>query len=864
MYVHLPFRRRHPLRLWRRLVVTLAVTTGMFSIQAQADSGVGIDSRYATKLDPAAGAMIRGCDPFGTSWLTDGVRRTPTGNLLSCPPPTVEPNSLGDWLYYGTLQFGYMSANSDARNMGWGRFVDWSEGGILGLLNLTFERPDDGSYANVRATRLSSDDQYYQALFGRTGSFKVRAFLRDSPNIVSINAKPLWNGVGTDSLTLPGSLTAGASTPTQVTAALDATSKRRLSVKRTKMGADFSMFLTDKWTAYANVANEQRKGSRPYGGSFFFNYPFPDNGGILETTKPIEDTTINFGAGTRYSGETWRMDLVYSGSLYRNDHSRYTFQSPFELYSVVPGAVAAPLYQGQMSTEPDNDYHNIKATLTRKLPMNGEFSLTGSAGRMSQNGVISTPVDCQGVLGIGLNGSLELGSQNPYLFDCANWNTTSALSRRSADMRIDTTLVDARIVLQPISNVTVRSSFRFNRANYHGVYTAYNPLTGDYGYIAENGSQGSVVPDEMGLFNPLTAASILTRIRSLPIDQQTIEGTLGADWRPNIKNTLGATYTFNRYEPTNREREKVDDNSIKLTWVNRTLDWVTLRANYMYLRQSGSRYDYDPYMSIYSSSLSGYVPPSGGTPSHTVEAMRKYDLSSRDQNKTSLMVTTMPRTDMTLSLSLRGDWNSYDAEIGRQSYNTYGTTLQWEWQPAPLTNLSVYGAWDKSRLHLANVQDQQAGAGVDPTLGGPNYALDGTWDLHNKQQNYYAGATVDHTIGRVRLDANWNYIHSRGRDNYSYAGPSALAYPDIAGAGPGNGRFPSMIYRVQSLMVGATVPITKRVSVRVFDYFEFGKISDWHYQGFDTNRVYDHRVYTDGGPENYKSNVFGVLVNLQI
>src|SRR5690606_13804325 len=159
----------------------------------------------------------------------------------------------------------------------------------------------------------------------------------------------------------------------------------------------------------------------------------------------------------------------------------------------------------------------------------------------------------------------------------------------------------------------------------------------------------SVVPGEVGLFNPLTAASVLTRIRNLPIDQQTLEGTLGADWRPNIKNTLGATYTFNRYEPSNRERRQVDDNSIKLTWVNRTLEWATLRANYMYLRQNGNRYDYDPYTFIYSSSLSGYVPPSGGIPSHTVEAMRKYDLSSRDQNKASLMVTTMPRTDMTLS-----------------------------------------------------------------------------------------------------------------------------------------------------------------------------------------------------------------------
>ena len=92
-----------------------------------------------------------------------------------------------------------------------------------------------------------------------------------------------------------------------------------------------------------------------------------------------------------------------------------------------------------MAMEPDNDYNNLRATFTRKLPMNGELSLTASGGRMSQDDTLIAPINCQGVFGIDLDGS-GLGPQNPFLFNCADWNTPDALSRKNADMSIDTTL----------------------------------------------------------------------------------------------------------------------------------------------------------------------------------------------------------------------------------------------------------------------------------------------------------------------------------------------------------------------------------------------------------------------------------------
>ena len=52
--------------------------------------------------------------------------------------------------------------------------------------------------------------------------------------------------------------------------------------------------------------------------------------------------------------------------------------------------------------------------------------------------------------------------------------------------------------------------------------------------------------------------------------------------------------------------------------------------------------------------------------------------------------------------------------------------------------------------------------------------------------------------------------------------------------------------------------------MRLFDYYEIGRIDDWHYAGFDQGLVAGDRVYTDAGPQSYKENLIGVLFNINL
>jgi Putative outer membrane beta-barrel porin, MtrB/PioB len=846
-----------PVRCTLALAVSLALCGA-----AQADSGTSVGLRGGNELLANQGGGAAAADPRGSSWLRPGQRRSPSGNLYACPLEAPELQDLGDWRYAGHVQFGYLSTGIDDSNALWNRYVAWDSGLVLGLLEIALRRPADGSYVDVRASRISSDDQFLQAAFGRAGSYKVQALLREMPNITAGDARSIWSGVGGNNLILLPGLVPGGSSSAQVAAVAAGVPGRNLTVTRSKTGLSLDAWLSPRWSAYGALSEEQRRGARPFGGAFFYNFIYTGNAGVLETPRPVDDSTININGGLRFAGNRWRMDLGYTGSFYRDRYLRLDFQSPFTLTPTRPNATSAPVYQGQFALEPDNDYHNLRATLTRRLPWNGELSLTASGGRMRQDDDLIAPVNCQGSFGVDTTGSGVPGGANRFLYNCADWNTPASLSRRSADMQIDTLLFDGRFTLQPSDAWLLRGGLTFNREDYRNTYLAYNPLTGDYGYITENGAAASIQAGAVGTWNPQTSPSVITRVRSLPLDQQTTAANLGADWRLSPRNTLSLTWLTERDEPTHRERTRVDRDTLKLGFSSRALDWLTLRASYAWLEQDGGPYDYSPYDSAYSVSLPGFVAPTGGIPAFTVDALRKYDLADRREHKLDFIATAALGDNMTLGLNLRGDWNDYGAQIGRQAYDREGASLQWDWQPSTRTQASAYYGYDRARLRMAAVADLVFGP--DASLGGPDYPDEARWWAYDKQRNRNAGATLRHDFGGLRLDMGWNRIDARGLTSYRYNSPVALAYFADGIGVPPEGQFPLMRYRVDALTVGLDIPLSRRFSLRLFDYIERGRIADWHYEGLEQSRVIDHRVYIDGGPQSYTSNLVGLLLDIRL
>jgi hypothetical protein len=227
------------------------------------------------------------------------------------------------------------------------------------------------------------------------------------------------------------------------------------------------------------------------------------------------------------------------------------------------------------------------------------------------------------------------------------------------------------------------------------------------------------------------------------------------------------------------------------------------------------------------------------------------------------MSTIAPRDDLTITASFRGDWNTYPTLIGRQGYNTLAAQVSAEWVPTPTDSVTAYIGYDRSALSIASVSGGGVNVPLCGDLGSACYPLANRWGESDHERNYSAGATVRHRIDRATFDLAWTYIYSRGLVNYTAASPGALVFPsDFATIGSG---FPANTYRVNSVTVGATVQLAERVSLRVFDSYEIGRIADWHYAGFTQGLVVGgNNAYTDGGPQSYTQNLFGVLLNVKL
>jgi Putative outer membrane beta-barrel porin, MtrB/PioB len=840
---------------------------------AWADSGVGVDTWRGNTLDPTGGKALERCDEDGTSWLSPLEHRSPTGNLYDCPwePPLVR--ALGDWEHYGVLELGYVNTGND-RFASYNRYSDWKANQAVGSLDLHFERPSDGTYAEVRGSRIDDDDQYYQAVYGQAGAYKVQAFIRDMPDILSTDARPIWNGVGSNNLTLPRSLTPGESTPAQVAAVSAATPVRTLGVTRKKEGLDLSTYLTPHWTAYLDVTHERRGGDRPYGGPFGEDWPGVNGGtgAILETVEPIDDATINLNTGARYAGSLWRADFGYSGSYYRDEYLSYSFQQPFFIpSSAAAGQIAPPLAIGQMSTPPNNDYHNLHGTLTRLTPMNGEVSLTVSEVLMTQRDTLIAPTNCQGYLGYGTPspgntqlGPQNVGAQNPNLVPCSQWNTAAALSQSAADVGMHNTLAQMTLVLRPRSDLDINGGLKFYRQDYLNDYLSYNPSNGDYGYIGENGAYLHEYGYPLAFLSstfPANATIDDDRVRPYQLSMDETAAYGGATWKISERERLGLVYTYDDYRPTGRERDHVDDNTIKLAWVDKTLPWLTFRANYTFLLQTGSLYGNDAYDYAFLAAVPGFAQayPNFVVPPDTVSQLRVYDIANRSENKADLMGTIAVRDDLTISASIRGDWNTYPAQLGRQGYDTHAAQISAEWAPAADDSFSAYIGYDDSTLHQAAVTSSQTAPCAN--LGCPYYPSANQWWSTEGERDYSAGLTARHRIDRTTFDLAWSYIYSRGTINYSAASAGAFEYPDEFSP---TGSFPAMTYRVSSVTAGATIQLSERASLRIFDKYERGSIADWQYNGFSQGLVVGNSLYTDGGPQSYSENLVGVLVYVKL
>jgi hypothetical protein len=361
----------------------------------------------------------------------------------------------------------------------------------------------------------------------------------------------------------------------------------------------------------------------------------------------------------------------------------------------------------------------------------------------------------------------------------------------------------------------------------------------------------------------------VTQVRAIPFGYTDTVFDTGIDWRVSENNTLNLTWSFDRDQPKYRERKLVNEQRVKLSWVDRALGKGTLRLDYEFAYRNGGPYNYNPYAPFYSTALPGFVTPPLGNVAFTTDAMRKYDLSNRIEHKLHATLIYPIGDTATLSAVAYATRDDYGAAIGRQATRNRGFDLSWDWQPSPMTSVSANLGRADSSLNFSNVADNEDITGApgrdNPSLGGPLFPLANQWQSIDHERDYNAGLTLRHDFGRVRADLSYSYTYALGKIGYVFASPGALPITQQPFVDAAGNAFPDNHYHINTLQLGFDIAFSRIVGMRVFDIFETGSFADWHYLGLQNNLVTDHRIYTDLGPQpHYSANLVGVMLNVKL
>lgn len=924
-----------------------AALAQMAGLPALADTAVGVDTVNGNASNPG---YLSGSSQHLDEEMA-AVKRSPSGQMYAIPKVAEDVEGKMS----GSVDIGVVHQSDSKPYAKRTEYSDQRNGLYLNNFNLSEDAPG-ARYFSLNAGGVGRKDQFYDFTTGKYGSWKVKTFYNETMHIFTDSWKAFYNGQGTGNLTtgLPvptrvtsGSPTVGAAPLVACTAAapcwsyggniyanaiaipavngvigtygangalvpatatatstgqvqsnmaaaiaarLAATPYSELSLVRKKGGVRGDLTLTDTVKGYASYTLEKRTGARPFAVN-------DGNNISMEFAEPIDYKTHDLLAGLSYSDDLTQANLRASASVFRNNINTLTVQS-----ALLGAATANGVIQHQtLVLPPDNDAFNVKGEFARSLPelWKGRFTAAASWGSNRQNDALLAPISDAQNADLAAAGLTTIAGANAgYATNSmaiANWNTTNALSQKTAKQRIDNKLVDLGLSLKPVEDLSVKGTYRFYDTANKGGYVAYNPLTGQFGrgpstangpgaadlVIAPNGAGGCyTLPGYPAV--PACSSATLANGANIPVFAQA-RSTRQYNYGLQADYDLTRTSSFNgavereEFNRDFRERAKTWENKIKVGYVNRDLWDTTLRVSFENDTKRGGAYRFRTFEDL-GTGLPGLDPATqvansgltvnGSTyPALAVNLFnrysyyfRKYDQADRNQKILNTRVNVMALEDLDVGLNLQLKRASYpDSFYGLKADNQDSLGLDFNLQASVDRIITAFynyqrgyktmqmnsGVAGAAACTVANINTYGYSACSDTTTGfnGARPFSD-IWNSYTTDRNNIVGLGWQEDLGFAHFGLDYTYSHSMTHITYDYGNTgfgntafSANATNNAAMAALAGNALPDMTTVQHTLSMNLVKAIDKKTSIRATYRFDGFRVKDWHYDGVITNAI---------------------------
>ena len=458
-----------------------------------------------------------------TMLIVLGILPATTNAEDTTPPADLTQEMLAEpWVNEAELGVGYVF--DDAYHFG--RYNGLVDQGAYVIGNVRAKNyTEDGGYWRLRGTNLGLDSRYMRLDGGVQGQQEYFIQFDQLPDYENDTGWTPYRPVGSNRLYLPANF--DVEQVDNFLLPFDQHTER----KRLGVGARF--FIKSRWEVDGSFHHDAKDGTDWIGGAMG---PLEPERLMEKTTgsllpEPIDYETNKMNLALRYTSQETQMEFAYHGSLFNNHETSLTWQDPFDLTRT-----------GRIGLEPDNQMHQLSATLGHMLSPTSRLTAMVSMARLTQD-----------------------DNYLPY----STATTDYPLPRDSLDAEVWVKRGMLKLTSQPVHRLRLSAQYRYDeRDNKTDI--------GDYYYYL---ADGRIV---------LTVAPR----QNDPLSYKRHNLALDANYRFNSKTSLrgGYKYTHMHRDSNEQERETTREHTLWAKWKYRINPKWDLDLYGENMRRSGSEY----------------------------------------------------------------------------------------------------------------------------------------------------------------------------------------------------------------------------------------------------------------------------------
>ncbi len=657
---------------------------------------------------------------------------------------------------------------------------------------------------DIAGRHLGLRDQDLTIDLGQAGRYLVTFGYDQIPHNYSFNSRSLYDGIGTNQLTVSDRIQADLQGSTTAQEAADtirgyqeqSAQTVEIGLLRKKVGVGFTLLSAYPFTVRAAATEESRQGMRPSMGSFGL-------GNFEELPWPVAFDTRDVRLSFEYAKPESRL---YASGTYRlslfDDHvSALRFDNPYRMTDTSVGSVGATFAAGPatglIAMPPSNDYQEATVTsvlsrLPRQTSLSGLFSL----GFLRQNEpLLPFSTNTAAIFSSGLNAT-----------------DPAALPRPTAEAAMNTALAEVRLTTQPAKRLRLVGQYRFfNLANNEAPFTM--PA-----FVREDADvRRPLTPD--GTYAPVLAA----------YDRHTASAEGSLTLADNTR--LALTYTFERMNRDFREVAWMNDNRVKVSIDTRPASRLDLKTSYEHSARDAADYLFNQYNVVQGNPLESPMLP----------FLRKFDEAARTRDEAQLIATAQVTDALTLSwMSLYGrdDFSKSPFGLLEDNHRAYSMDASY----LLTEQLSLYASYGVERYFSVQRSRQWSPTSVsNPYTRETGFDSDSNWDARPRDDIDTGSVGLEASLIPQRLRFNVAYTYSNTDGSIAYASPVGVAANDV------NAFEPAPFPHVDDVTFHSVNPeieyrLGERLALSSGYRFEKLAISDVNYDGF----TYTPRNLTGG------------------